>query len=77
MIDNCTEKYPKFATFIKASEALPECKKQRFHELLINPIQRLPRIELYLRELLKKTDNLHPDYKPLKEALNTIVSVNS
>ena len=76
MLAMCMLKYPKFAKFITASEALPECKKQRFHELLINPIQRLPRIELYLRELLKKTDATHPDYKPLKEALNTIVSVN-
>lgn len=97
MIELCKGKYPKFQAFIKAGETQPECKKQTFKELLINPIQRLPRIEMYLRgmcaaglvfhssiinfvfrnslALLSKTDKLHPDFKSLNEALNTIVSV--
>lgn len=33
----------------QASQESHECRKQTFQELLINPIQRLPRIELYLR----------------------------
>ncbi|KAJ6222116.1 hypothetical protein RDWZM_000661 [Blomia tropicalis] len=76
-IELCSEKYEKFSSFLKACQILPECRKQTFQELLINPIQRLPRIEMYIRALLNKTDNSHPDYKLLNEALNTIVSVNS
>ncbi|KAH9405647.1 Protein T2, partial [Tyrophagus putrescentiae] len=77
MIDLCNQKYPRFSKFIRASQLHAECKKQTFQELLINPIQRLPRIEMYLRALLSKTDSLHPDYRLLNEALSTIVSVNS
>ncbi|KAI7692918.1 hypothetical protein SSS_05543 [Sarcoptes scabiei] len=76
-IEHCIMKYPKFDSFLKAGEASQECKKQTFKELLINPIQRLPRIELYLRTLLDRTDKLHPDYKLLNESLDTIISVNN
>ncbi|KAH9416784.1 Protein T2 [Dermatophagoides pteronyssinus] len=76
MIEQCVKKYPRFKSFLKASQESQECRKQTFQELLINPIQRLPRIELYLRTLLNSTDELHPDHKLLNDALETIISVN-
>ncbi|OTF82795.1 hypothetical protein BLA29_009202, partial [Euroglyphus maynei] len=76
MIEQCVKKYPRFKSFLKASQESRECRKQTFQELLINPIQRLPRIELYLRTLLNSTDKLHPDHKLLNDALETIISVN-
>lgn len=76
MIEQCVKKYPRFKSFLKASQESHECRKQTFQELLINPIQRLPRIELYLRTLLNSTDQLHPDHKLLNDALETIISVN-
>mmetsp|Transcript_26610 Transcript_26610/g.66865 ORF Transcript_26610/g.66865 Transcript_26610/m.66865 type:complete len:1029 (-) Transcript_26610:237-3323(-) len=39
--------------------------------LLIMPIQRIPRYNLLLADLLKHTDKAHPDYQNLKTALAT------
>ncbi|XP_017481243.1 PREDICTED: protein ECT2-like [Rhagoletis zephyria] len=57
MIETCKLKYPCFSKFIRASQLNAECKKQTFQELLINPIQRLPRIEMYLREQIPDVEN--------------------
>ena len=43
--------------------------------LLIQPIQRIPRYNLLLRDLLEKTDATHPDYNHLKVALATLEGV--
>lgn len=44
-------------------------------DLLIMPIQRIPRYSLLLRDLSSKTAEGHPDYSPLKEALQLIEDV--
>jgi hypothetical protein len=44
---------------------------------LIQPIQRLPRYELLLRELLKQTPKSHPEYTPLQDALMRIKETNA
>ncbi|EDO48318.1 predicted protein [Nematostella vectensis] len=41
---------------------------QTLNSLLLMPIQRIPRYELLLKELVKRTDESHPDYGNLKEA---------
>ena len=41
----------------------------------IQPIQRVPRYELLLRELLKETDKNHADYADITKALNEVNSV--
>ncbi|XP_054167472.1 protein ECT2-like [Oppia nitens] len=76
MIDKCIEKYPKFKDFLKTSQSDPQCGRQTLKELLINPIQRLPRVQLLLKNIIDKTDVSKADYKSLKEALNTIIEVN-
>lgn len=43
--------------------------------LLITPVQRLPRYELLLRELLNRTDGAHADAEPLRRALHEVSSV--
>lgn len=40
--------------------------------LLINPIQRIPRYVLLLRELIKYTPPTHPDFPLLQSSLNGI-----
>jgi len=49
---------------------------QTTESLLITPIQRLPRYELFLSTLLKQTHSLHPDYSLLKRALQEVKELN-
>ncbi len=42
------------------------------NELMITPMQRLPRYELLFKELVKCTSEVHPDYQILKQALADI-----
>lgn len=44
-------------------------------QLLSNPIQRPPRYTLLLKEILKRTDQSHPDHANLTSALDKIKSV--
>jgi len=43
---------------------------------LIMPVQRMPRYQLLLKELLKFTPESHVDYQNLKEAANAVTEVN-
>ena len=45
------------------------------HDLLIQPVQRIPRYRLLLEQLLKSTPGDHPDTKLLKDALNKASSL--
>jgi len=73
------EKEPSFA------QILEECKKSRppdFKQLglfdyMIMPVQRLPRYELLLNNLLRNTWEGHADYASVESALLTIRSVNT
>merc|ERR1719242_300756 len=49
---------------------------QRIGSLLVNPIQRLPRYEMLLSELIKHTPSEHPDYKGLVKAKNLVIKIN-
>lgn len=42
------------------------------HDLLIMPVQRLPRYLLLLRDLLKDTEPSHPDYQNIQNAISKI-----
>lgn len=50
-------------------------KQTELSSFLILPVQRLPRYNLLLRDLLKHTTEAHPDKEVLKLALNTIEEV--
>ena len=45
--------------------------------VLIEPVQRLPRLLLLLKELRKNTDISHPDYKYIEQALKSFEELNS
>jgi len=45
--------------------------------LLIMPVQRVPRYELLLRELMKYTDESHVDYQNLAKASDAIKQINT
>lgn len=46
-------------------------------DLIIMPVQRIPRYKLLLQEIVKRTESDHPDFNGLKEALALIEQVNA
>lgn len=62
-----------FSSFCKAAES--KCDGFSISFYLIMPIQRIPRYQLLIKELLSKTPPDHPDYEDLKSALNGITEL--
>ncbi|XP_043192110.1 rho guanine nucleotide exchange factor 17-like [Amphibalanus amphitrite] len=58
----------------KTLEALERADKRRLSltQLLIAPVQRIPRYELLLKQLVSHTPEGHPDLEPLKQASEEI-----
>ena len=44
-------------------------------DLIIQPVQRIPRYELYIKDFLKCTNSNHPDYQLLLKAQSEIHSL--
>eukprot|EP01129_Flabellula_baltica_P008223 TRINITY_DN3245_c0_g1_i2.p1 TRINITY_DN3245_c0_g1~~TRINITY_DN3245_c0_g1_i2.p1 ORF type:complete len:995 (+),score=239.26 TRINITY_DN3245_c0_g1_i2:257-3241(+) len=53
----------------------PRCNHRSIEDLLITPVQRIPRYQLLLQELIDNTPSHHSDLPDLKKALVEIVSV--
>ncbi|CAI8002154.1 Protein ECT2 [Geodia barretti] len=71
----CERVYPRFHAFLKVSESRSECSRQKLSELLITPVQRIPRIILLLQDLLKHTDPHHNDHSTLQQAVDSLKNV--
>jgi len=63
---------PEFEEFLGEAERDSRCNFLSLVDFLIMPVQRLPRYELLISDLMKKTDSTHPDYENLKEALGAM-----
>jgi len=63
----------KFAKFLDKTGAE---LNSNFFNYSIMPIQRVPRYELFLRDLLKRTQEDHPQYKSLTAALEKIKKIS-
>ncbi|CAI8041525.1 Rho guanine nucleotide exchange factor 17 [Geodia barretti] len=61
---------PVFAKFIERSKA--STGKLSLDDLLIKPVQRIPRYLLFIKDLLKHTSANHPDHAPLHQALEEL-----
>merc|ERR1719245_49837 len=59
-----------FTTYCK--EVMDECNGQTLQSMLILPIQRLPRYQLCLTEIVKNTENGHSDMIDLRRALELV-----
>eukprot|EP00834_Sanchytrium_tribonematis_P006844 NODE_547_length_6185_cov_0.654124.p1 type:complete len:448 gc:universal NODE_547_length_6185_cov_0.654124:1827-3170(+) len=66
------KKNPDFLKFLESLQHVKSLKRQDVESLLISPIQRIPRYELLLKDLIKNTWDTHPDYEFLVEALASI-----
>jgi hypothetical protein len=71
------EKRPAFVQLLQKCTNSEEVKGQSLYSYLIMPIQRPPRYELLLSDLLKNTSERHPDYNNIKNALQLIVDINN
>ena len=48
-IESCEARHPRFHAFLKINQSKKECGRQTLAQLLINPVQRVPRIILLLQ----------------------------
>lgn len=51
-------------------------KGMDLQSFLVKPVQRLPKYVLLFKDLLKNTDEDHPDYKNIKYALDYFLKIN-
>jgi hypothetical protein len=70
------EKKPAFVQFLQKCTNSEDLKGLNLYSYLIMPIQRPPRYELLLSELLRYTDNVHPDHNNIKNAHQLIIEIN-
>jgi len=62
---------PVFAKFLE-QRAKDSQGKLSLDDLLIKPVQRIPRYVLFIKDLLKHTAPSHPDHSPLQQALGEL-----
>jgi arsenate reductase-like glutaredoxin family protein len=65
----------KFRKYLEACRARPECQQLDLPSFLIMPIQRIPRYQLLLQDLVNSTRRNHKDYKHLRQALEAIITI--
>ncbi|CAO3592901.1 unnamed protein product [Absidia cylindrospora] len=59
-----------FEVFLKTAQTRPECRSLDLSHFLLQPVQRITRYPLLLRQVLKSTPKRHPDYGLVKSALS-------
>ena len=69
---NDNEKFQKYC-----KEKMSICNGLDLSSLLIQPIQRIPRYELLIREVLSNTHNSHPDREELESCYDELKTMNS
>ncbi|XP_004363962.2 hypothetical protein CAOG_03123, partial [Capsaspora owczarzaki ATCC 30864] len=73
MLSRCQTKSENFSSFLKTTAA--SCF-QTLDSLLLMPIQRIPRYNLLLEDLLKHTPEEHPDAEKLTEAVVSLRKIS-
>lgn len=68
----CVDKYPLFRQFISQ---VGEIHKLDLSSMLIMPVQRLPRYKLLLEDLIRNTDDSHPDFESLSKAYQQVSDI--
>ena len=46
-----------------------------FNDLIIKPVQRIPRYMLFIKDILKHTSQAHPDHAHLEDALEELTAL--
>ncbi len=64
-----------FAAFIDKATKDPRCMGEGIESFLVAPVQRIPRYQLLLEQILKYTQKDHPDYNNVQVSLNKVIEV--
>lgn len=77
-IRNDTEnlEFKQFANWLKNIENTPILKNMDLNSFMVMPVQRLPKYILLFKDLLKHTEENHPDYDDLKKCLKQFTEIN-
>ncbi|KAN0022069.1 hypothetical protein ACTFIU_004233 [Dictyostelium citrinum] len=75
LLDKLTASNTNFRNFLDAAQRDKRSKYLDISSFLIQPIQRLPRYELLLRDLLKSTSTQHKDHKYLSKGIVKIKEI--
>ena len=62
--------------WLTSLEYTPALKNLDLTSMLVMPVQRLPKYVLLFKDLVKHTDELHPDHQYLKKCLNMFIEIN-
>ena len=74
-----TENNPEYkivAQWLLTLEYTPALKKLDLNSMLVMPVQRLPKYVLLFKDLVKHTEEFHPDHKNLKNCLDKFIEIN-
>jgi hypothetical protein len=76
-LSDCFAKNPDFKRVVDEGIKLPESNGLALMDLMIMPIQRIPRYLLLLQAVFSHTPSSHPDYDNLKKAMDKVQDVAS
>lgn len=74
-LDECYQKYPRFAKALKDFEGSDRCKKLALKHYMLKPIQRIPQYRLLLEDYLSYQDPDSVDYADTQTALHIVCDV--
>ncbi|GFO23266.1 fyve, rhogef and ph domain-containing protein 4 [Plakobranchus ocellatus] len=72
LIDQWTKKSSKFSNIIKTIQELPECGSLSLQHHMLEPIQRVPRYEMLIKDYVKHLPVDSPDIKDAQDALDLV-----
>ncbi|XP_067684488.1 FYVE, RhoGEF and PH domain-containing protein 2-like isoform X1 [Haliotis asinina] len=74
LINTWQEKSVKFANLIQEIQRMPECGSLSLQHHMLEPIQRVPRYEMLLKDYIKKLPSESPDHHDAQAALNLVTT---
>ncbi|CAD8057229.1 unnamed protein product [Paramecium primaurelia] len=75
-LKQCTNDKEDFRKFLKSMPSIKDYNNQDIESYLIKPVQRIPKYNLLLEDIIKNTEKTHPDYKNLCECLELFKKIN-
>ncbi|CAD8152399.1 unnamed protein product [Paramecium pentaurelia] len=75
-LKQCTNDKEDFRKFLKNMPSIKDYNNQDIESYLIKPVQRIPKYNLLLEDIIKHTEKTHPDYKNLCECLELFKKIN-
>lgn len=75
LLDDCCNKYHRFAKVVKDFEASARCRKLTLKHYMLKPVQRLPQYRLLLEDYLSHQNTDSIDYEDTQRALRIVCDV--